>query len=174
MKRRVLILASTVAMFILATTAGSALAHRAYQGWSTVWENGAGKCLNEKVSLDHVSGSTGGKFWTELQAEREYLGTDCTVGWSRPPNYLRVKVVILKLSSGTWGVCYDSGYLKNNVDADYIQRTVTAGSTPPCGNGEYRTQGYGHILYNGSWRGGSIAIPVGEAHFLPCAVGSEC
>lgn len=155
----------------------SALAHRAYNGWHAVWTDGP-RCVNEKVTLDHPSGDTTGLFYTEMNVEKELntvFGTvNCSVAWTRPVNYLRARVVVLKLVSGSWGVCHDTAYRKNNVDASGLTVTVNAGSSPPCGNGYYRTQGYAHTLINGNWKGGPLVIPAGERHFLPCAAGSTC
>jgi hypothetical protein len=155
----------------------SALAHRAYNGWLAVWTDGP-RCVNEKVTLDHPSGAPNGQFITEMNVEKELntvFGTvNCSVGWTRPPGYLRLRLVMLKLTGGTWGVCYDTGYSKNNVNAQGLVFNIYSGTSPRCGNGYYRTQGYAHTLINGTWRGGPLAIPAAQRHYLPCPAGSTC
>jgi hypothetical protein len=169
--------AVALAAFIVATTVSAAVAHRAYAGWEAVWENGDGKCLNEKVSLDHPADDYGGRFWTEADAQRELnpgpAQIDCYQSWERPVDYLRVKVIALKLVSGDWSVCVDTGWKTNNVTTEYMVRYIHANQAP-CGAGQYRTQGKAQIRYNGEWIGGPMFIPVADKHYLPCASGDTC
>jgi hypothetical protein len=176
--RRLATVVMSTAIFLASVLVGAAFGHRAYEGWATVWSNGP-KCLDEKVSLDHVSGHQGGMFWTELQAEKEYtspgLTINCWSGWIRPPNYLKIRTTALKLSSsGTWNLCWDSGTFRNYDSRYYMSLTLSAQNSAPCGSGYYRTKGYAHILQSGNWQGGPLAISVNERHYLPCAEGATC
>ena len=171
-RRHGITLVSVVLLLSFAFVA-EASAHRAYEGWTTVWSNGP-NCLNEKVSLDHVTGDEGGKFWTEGSSQKAFLGVNCIVDWTQVPQNFRIRTETLKLTGGTWGICTDTGYIKNASDAAYMILTVHAGGAAPCGAGWYRTKGFSHIYWNGGWRGGTIVISVNERHYLPCAEGATC
>ena len=90
---------STLVIFAVVALPTSALANKIYAGWIDVWDDGNGKCLNEKVNMDH--GENGNGYWyTETYAEKimntPFGPVHCQQEWDRPAGYLRAKVIVLK------------------------------------------------------------------------------
>lgn len=153
---------------------GTALGNRAYAGWTTMWSVG-GRCVKEKVSLDHVTGNVGGKFWTEGQSFQPFLGYGCQGDWYLPTGNWRTRVYVLKQQpNGTWAVCADSGFHFNIQSANYQILTVSAGGTAPCGAGWYKTKGNAAVFFNGVWNGGALQLSDLDRHWLPCNQGATC
>jgi hypothetical protein len=133
-----------LASFLVALAVTPALARYVYQnGW--VWENGSGKCLEERAEVSHGTGT--GYTKADVHSVKEYgppqFQVDCAADWVMPINYLRVKNVLYKYS-GSWYVCRDQSYKYNSVkDAFVLKATYW---NVPCGSGYYANNGRGHMV----------------------------
>jgi hypothetical protein len=78
---------------------------------------------------------------------------------AQPAGELRARAVVQRYSSGAWTTCRDSGYQVNSVATDRWIGGVGMGTYADCGQGQYRTLGFGSMYQGGAWRGGSLLSP---------------
>lgn len=158
-----------VVLFLLVSGTTGAVAHRVYNGWLTMWDQG-GKCVDGKTSVDH---GTYGKGWFqgEVRTEKPSLGLiDCYDSWGRPSGTLRVRVVILK--GANLNVCLSPAFYTNAVTTNYLAQTYAlGGSAPPCGSGEYASRIRGGTKINGIWTSDNGGIWSEGFHTLPTTPG---
>lgn len=155
---------SVLVLFVLVAGTTTAVANRVYNGWITRWDDGNGKCMDHKVSIDHGT-SGNGWFQAEVRTEMPSGPIDCYDSWIRQRDELRVRFVALKGTNQN--VCLSPGFYYNPTATNYIAMTLNQSGSPPCGSGTYSTRSRGSTYYNGSWTGDNGGLWTEGYHNLP-------
>lgn len=168
--KRVTLVTAAVVFFVVAISSAG-LAHRLYNGWSDTWSDGNGRCVNEKVTIDHGANRTG-LFRIEVNAEKRvntpYGTIDCYAPWGRPVGWIKTQMHFMKIdSNGRAQLCRRTPeFFSAHANTDYMSLKATAGSAPPCGPGLYKTLGFGYVqIEEDVWKG--AAMMNSERHGLP-------
>lgn len=159
---------AAVVLFMLVAGTTSAIANRVYNGWVTRWEDGNGKCVDHKVSIDHGS-SGNGWFQAEVRTEQPSGFIGCYAAWARQRDELRVRFVAQK--GANQNVCLSPAFYLNPVTTNYIAMTLNQPGSPPCGSGSYSTRSRGSTKYNGSWVSDNGGLWTEGFHTLPTTPG---
>lgn len=85
----------------------------------------------------------------------------CDALKKKDPGNLRTKTNLLKRNNGVFGQCRTGFWLYNTSRTSSTATLTTWGSSssPPCGSGRYKVQGFQGIKVSGNWKGGTVRSP---------------
>jgi hypothetical protein len=173
-RRRRARLVAIVATVVMAST-GIAYAHYVYDG-GFVWQNGTGKCLHVTSEISHGNGGGYAKVKVHAVRETKFIGgdivvpeEDCSEDWPQIARYLAARPKLWKWTNQGWALCKRGSWTFNSTTTATLVKDRYYGTTTPCANGWYGTDGGGYINFNGGWVGGWMWA---GCHWLPS--GDNC
>lgn len=171
--RRRLVITLAVALLVLVMGTGTASAHYVYvKTW--VMETSHG-CIAGRSEISHGSGGGYAKVDTNSIVDGggtvngvvlHYL---CFTNLYRAPGWISNAYTLWKWNGAHWYPCRRQGWVYNSSGTVKFVIAKNWGTTPPCGNGLYGTQGFSYV-YNVDgdnfigWHGGDLFA---HSHQLP-------
>lgn len=126
-------------------TAGSVAAHYVYQ--SSCHYSTSSLSVSTYSEMSHGGGGGYNKVTMFY-----YGGSSCSSGQNSPSNSKRAGFYNLKqVGSGSTICTQTSPFWVVDPSADHSHSINASSNTPPCGNGNYGTAGYGSAKKNGVW-----------------------
>lgn len=121
-------------------------------------------CTWNYSEISHGSG--GGYSKSRLKSERNRDDKICYQRLTRPTGHMRIAWDLHKWNGSNWALCTASGNYVNSTSGSALTLTRNHGSTPPCGNGVYRTLALGEVKNGSTWYGGHLSSG-STGHTLP-------
>ena len=137
-------------------------AHVVYEDGYT-WSSNH-NCTWGRSEISHGSG--GGYSKATVESEVNLEDKICAQRYWRPINYLKSKWDLQYKVNGQWIRCKKGNTWYNGRKAWKLANYKNHGSSPLCGNAEYRTVGESKVRLGNDWWGGDLSSGV-YGHWLP-------
>lgn len=122
-------------------------------------------CAWNRAEISHGSGGGYAKSDITAKVKGVIVRVRCYDYFPRPANYLKNRYKLYRWNGSSWSLCRSTSWHYNSRETAKLVIYKNYGSTPPCGAGEYKTEGFGYFK-NGTWKGGSIESG-NSGHTLP-------